>query len=188
MYEKIKEFTSEIFEELIEIIRNAYANYTKVLDDVKKDKHELFNEIRIITKNEYINFIEKMLNSVEIFNNNTLIFLKNVEEEVAKIENFQLDLLYDLQDIIYESKKIFKDFNKNLFMAIEKGIKTFRLVTTKLKNMRNIINVIEEYLMNNIEKDYKEEMDESNINSIKIYSNQKLNEYLEDLEQKGQII
>ena len=42
--------------------------------------------------------------------------------------------------------------------------------------------------MNNIEKDYKEEMDESNINSIKIYSNQKLNEYLEDLEQKGQII
>ena len=229
MYEKIKEFTSEIFEELIEIIRNAYANYTKVLDDVKKDKHELFNEIRIITKKEYIDFIEKMLNSVEIFNNNTLIFLKNVEEEVAKIENFQLDLLYDLQDIIYESKKIFKDFNKNLFMAIEKGIKTFRLdfqdfvhemignllylvdflsvnlnkneilknsikqevrdeVTTKLKNMRNIINVIEEYLMNNIEKDYKEEMDESNINSIKIYSNQKLNEYLEDLEQKSKNI
>ena len=127
MYEEIKHFTSEIFEEFINIIRNAYDNYTEILDDVGKNKHEIFNEIRIITKNEYIDFINKMLLLVEEFNNKTCDFLLEVKEEVAKIENFQLDLLYDLIDIIYESKKIFKDFNKNLFLAIEKGIKTFRL-------------------------------------------------------------
>ena len=226
MYEEIKHFTSEIFEEFINIIRNAYDNYTEILDDVGKNKHEIFNEIRIITKNEYIDFINKMLLLVEEFNNKTCDFLLEVKEEVAKIENFQLDLLYDLIDIIYESKKIFKDFNKNLFLAIEKGIKTFRLdfqdflyemmgnllylveflsvnlnkndilknamdqgtredLTMKLKNMRNIINIITETLLKSIDNDYKEEIDESNINSIKVYSEEKLKKYLDDLEEKS---
>ena len=114
---------------------------------------------------------------------------------MAKIENFQLDLLYDLIDIIYETKKIFKDFNKNLFFAIEKGIKVFRFdfqdfiyemmgdllylvdflsinlnkndilknamdietredLILKLKNMRNIINIIKETLLQNIDNKY----------------------------------
>ena len=67
-----------------------------------------------------------MLKLVEGFNNKTILFLLEVEKEVSKIENFQLDLLYDLKDIINETKRIFRDFNKNLFMAIEKGIKIFR--------------------------------------------------------------
>ena len=229
MLEEIRNFTSEIFGELIEKIRNGYNNYTEVLNDVIEEKHEVFNEIRIITKNEYIDFIEKMLLSVEEFNNKTYIFLLEVEEEVSKIENFQIDLLYDLKDIIYESKKIFKDFNKNLFNAIEKGIKTFRLdfkdfvhefmgnllylveflsinlnkneilkngieeetreeVTTKLKNMRNIINVIMNNLLDKIENDYNEEMNETNLNSIKVNSTKKLNQYLEDLEENSERI
>ena len=226
MYETIKEFTSEIFMKLIEIIRNAYENYTQILEDINLNKHEIFIEIRIITKNEYIDFIKDMLLLVEEFNNKTYIFLLDVEEEVSKIENFQLDLLYDLVEIIRETKKIFKDFNKNLFLAIEKGIKTFRLdfkdfvyemmgdllylveflsvnlnkndilkkgineevreeITIKLQNMRNIINIIEDSLIDNIDLDYKEEMDETNINSIKVYSIKKLEDYLEDLEVKS---
>ena len=139
---------------------------------------------------------------------------------MERINNFQIDLLYDLIDIVYEAKKIFKDFNKNLFLAIEKGIKTFKYdfkdfvhemignllylvnflsvninkneilkngikeevreeITIKLKYMGIIINIINEYLLNNIDKDYKEEMDETNINSIKLYSIEKLKEYLE---------
>jgi hypothetical protein len=170
-----------------------------------------------------------MLLSVEEFNNKTYIFLLEVEEEVSKIENFQIDLLYDLKDIIYESKKIFKDFNKNLFNAIEKGIKTFRLdfkdfvhefmgnllylveflsinlnkneilkngieeetreeVTTKLKNMRNIINVIMNNLLDKIENDYNKEMDETNLNSIKVDATKKLKQYLEDLEKNSERI
>ena len=226
MYEKIKNFTSDIFQEFINIIRNASSNFTEILDDVRMNKHEVFNEIRIITKNEYISFINKMLLLVEDFNNKTCIFLLKVKEEVAKIENFQLDILYDLIDIIYETKKIFKDFNKNLFFAIEKGIKVFRFdfqdfiyemmgdllylvdflsinlnkndilknamdietredLILKLKNMRNIINIIKETLLQNIDNDYKEEMDEKNINSIRIYSEEKLKEYLNELEEKS---
>ena len=226
MYENIKTFTTEIFQEFIEIIRRAYDNYTEILNDVRENKHEVFNEIREITKKEYIDFINNMLLLVEEFNNKTIIFLKEVDEEVSKIENFQIDLLYDLIDIIYEAKKIFKDFNKNLFLAVEKGIKTFRYdfddfiheiigdllylvdflsinldkneilrngvdditreeIIRKLKDMRNIINVITEYLMNNIDNDYREEMDESNMNSIKVNSNKKLKEYLEDIEEKS---
>ena len=210
MYEKIKTFTSEIFNELIAFIRKAYDNYTEILNDVNNNRHQVFIQIRNITKNEYINFVEKMLLLVEDFNNKTIIFLIEVEEEVSKIENFQLDILYDLKDIIYETKKIFKDFNKNLFMAIEKGIQIFRYdfddfvheiigsllylvdflsinlnkneilmnaidietreeVTFKLKNIRNIINIIKEKLLSGIDNDYKEEMNETNLNSIKLY-------------------
>ena len=223
MHEQIKNFTTEIFTEFINIIRNAYGNYTEILDDIIDNKHEVFNEIRIITKNEYINFINKSLLLVEVFNNKTYDFLLEVKEEVGRIDNFQLDLLYDLIDIIYETKKIFKDFNKNLFLAIEKGIKKFRYnlndfvyemmgdllylvdflsvnlnkndilkngmdsetreeITIKLINMRNIINFITETLLNNIDNDYKQEMNEDNINSIKVVSEEKLKKYLYELE------
>ena len=192
-------------------------------------RHEVFNEIRKIIKYEYINFIYSMLVLVEEFNNKTFIFLFEVSEEVSRIDNFQIDLLYDLIDIVYEAKKIFKDFNKNLFLAIEKGIKAFKLdfndfihdmmgdllylidflsinlnkndilrngmddlireeLTIKLKNIRNIINVIVDNLKKNIELDYKEEINERNINSIKVYSETKLKEYLENLEYRSENI
>ena len=226
MHEIIKTFTSEMFNELVKLILNAYDNYTQVFNDVNNNKHEIFKQIRIVTKDEYIDFIKNMLKLVEDFNNKTILFLLDVEEEVSKIENFQLDLLYDLKDIIHETKRIFKDFNKNLFMAIEKGIKTFRLdfedfiyemmgnllylveflsinlnkneilkkgineeireeVIEKLKDMRNIINIIKDNLLMDIDRDYKEEMNESNENSIKIYSEKQLQNYLEDLEIKS---
>ena len=226
MYEQIKNFTSDIFQELIEIIRTSYNNYTKILEDIENNKHQVFNDIRNITKNEYIDFIYKMLDLVEEFNNKTFDFLVDVSEEVERINNFQIDLLYDLIDIIYETKKIFKDFNKNLFLAIEKGIKNFRLdfndfihnimgdllylveflsvnintndilrkaidektreeLTWKLRNIRNIINIIVENLLTNIEFDYKNEVDENNLNSIKYYSESKLKEYLEELEKRS---
>ena len=43
-----------------------------------------------------------------------------------KIEIFQIDLLYDIIDSIYDAKIIFKEFNQNLFKSIEKGILTFK--------------------------------------------------------------
>ena len=67
-----------------------------------------------------------MLDNLEIFQNNTLIFLENVQKEIAKINDFQIDSLYDLVDQIYNAKAIFNNYNKNLFKAIEKGIITFR--------------------------------------------------------------
>ena len=61
MYETIKSFTSEIYQELIQVIRNSYDNYTQIMNDVENNKHKVFEQIRIITKNEYIDFIKKML-------------------------------------------------------------------------------------------------------------------------------
>ena len=229
MYETIKSFTSEIYKDIINVIRNSYDNYTQIMNDVNNNKHKVFDQIRIITKNEYIDFVKKMLILVEDFNNKTFLFLSEVEKEVSKIDNFQLDFLYDLKDIINETKKIFANFNENLFMTIEKGIKTFRYdfddfihemignllylvnflannmnkneilksgideetrieLTQKLKTMNNIINTIKEYLLKHIDNDYKDEMDDSNENSIKIYSKEKLKQYLDDLEIKSKMI
>jgi hypothetical protein len=93
MYEQIKNFTTIIFQEFIQIIRNAYDNYTEVLEDVNENKHEVFNEIRKIIKYEYINFIYSMLVLVEEFNNKTFIFLFEVSEEVSIEAGRETELL-----------------------------------------------------------------------------------------------
>jgi hypothetical protein len=67
-----------------------------------------------------------MIEILENFQNNTLSFLEEIENELNSINDFQIDILYDIIDQINESKLIFKQFNKNLFKSIEKGIITLK--------------------------------------------------------------
>ena len=126
MYHQVKTFTGEFFDELIELIIQVYDNFITILNNSKQGKYEVMNNILKVIEEEYINYIYNMLDNLEIFQNNTLIFLENVQKEILKINDFQIDLLYDLVDQINNSKIILKNFNKNLFNAIEKGIITFR--------------------------------------------------------------
>ena len=126
MYDQVKNFTGEFFDELIELIIQVYDNFNIILNNSKEGKYEIMNYILKVIEEEYINYIYNMLDNLEIFQNNTLIYLDNVQKEIEKINDFQIDLLYDLVDQIYDVKEIFKNFNKNLFKAIEKGIISFR--------------------------------------------------------------
>ena len=126
MYDQVKNFTGEFFNELILLINNVHKNYTNILNNVKINKYEEINQIRIVTKNEYINYINNMIDKLSNFKNQTLIFLDNIEKELQFIVSFQIDILYDIIDAIYDCKLIFKEFNRNLFKAIEKGIITFK--------------------------------------------------------------
>jgi len=126
MYYQVKNFTGEFFDELIELIVQVYDNFTIILNNSKKGKYEVMNHILKVIEEEYINYIFNMLDNLEIFQNNTLIFLDDVQKEIEKINDFQIDLLYDLVGRIYAAEEIFKNFNKNLFKAIEKGITSFR--------------------------------------------------------------
>ena len=126
MYQQVQNFTGEFFTELIELINRVHKNYTIILKNIKLNKNELINEILIVTKNEYIKYIYDMVDILAKFQNDTIRFLDNVEKEVYNINIFQIDVLYDIIDSIYDCKIIFKKFNKNLFNAIEKGILTFK--------------------------------------------------------------
>ena len=126
MYQQVQNFTGEFFTELIELINRVHKNYTIILKNIKLNKNELINEILIVTKNEYIKYIYDMVDILAKFENDTIRFLDNVEKEVYNINIFQIDVLYDIIDSIYDCKIIFKKFNKNLFNAIEKGILTFK--------------------------------------------------------------
>ena len=81
----------------------------------------------------------------------------------------------------------FLSINLNKNEILKKGIneEIREEVIEKLKDMRNIINIIKDNLLMDIDRDYKEEMNESNENSIKIYSEKQLQNYLEDLEIKS---
>ena len=126
MYEQVKNFTGDFFKELIVLINNVHKNYTKILNNVKINKYEEINQIRIVTKKEYINYINNMIDILSNFENQTLIFLDDIAKELQYIFSFQIDILYDIIDAIYDCKLIFKEFNRNLFKAIEKGIITFK--------------------------------------------------------------
>jgi hypothetical protein len=226
MYMEVKNFNKKFFIELIELINKTYDNYTKILEDVTYEKYDIINKIKKITKEEYINYIYNMVNILEIFENNTLKFLDDIEYELIEISDFQIDILYDIIDDIYESRLIFKKFNRNLFNSIEKGIIKFKYDITeyindvigdllyitdflsvninkneilvnsideftreeikiKLKNFRNIILEIIDLLILDINKEYQEEMNIENNNSIKFYSNEKALIFINNTEEKS---
>ena len=126
LYDQVKNFSGIFFNELIELIDRVYDNYSIILNKTENTEYEIMNEIRNVTKDEYINYIENMFDIIITFENNTLIFLENVNEEVDHIQSFKLDVLYDIIDVIYDGKLVFKEFIKKLFKAVEKGVTNFK--------------------------------------------------------------
>ena len=126
MYQQVLNFSGEFFNELIELIKIVHNNYTLIYNNILNNRYEFVNAIREITKEEYIKYIYEMIEILSNFENSTLLFLKEVENELDNITDFQIDVLYDIIDQIYEAKLIFKQFNKYLFKSIEKGILTFK--------------------------------------------------------------
>ena len=226
MYTQVKDFTSDLFENLINLIKNVHQNYTSILNDIKRNKYDIFNEIRSITKNEYINYTLNMIEILNLFHNETLTYIDNLRNELDKINDFQIDILYDIIDSIKESKELFEQYNKRLFLSIEKGIITFRydleqyiekligellyitdflsinlnkneiLIKSMdektrnesvilLKDFRNIVNIIVDLLINDIEDDYELEISDNNENSIKYKSKEKVEKFLENIQEES---
>ena len=126
LYDKVKNFSGKFFNELIELIENVYDNFTIILNISENEEFDIMNEIRNITKNEYMNYINNMFDLIINFKNDTLLLLINIKKEVDIIQTFQLDILYDIIDLIYDSISVFKDFNKKLFKAVDRGVTTFK--------------------------------------------------------------
>ena len=94
-----------------------------------------------------------MLALLENFENKTLIFLDDIENELEHIDDFQIDLLYDIIDQLYESKQIFMKFNRNLFKSIEKGILTFKCdISDYIDSIIGQLLYITDFLAVNINK------------------------------------
>lgn len=101
--EQLNYLNENIFEELIKLINIVYINFTIILEDVKNNKYNFFELIQNITKNEYLEYIYNMIDILEIFYNNTMIFLDEIEEEIENLTNIEkLDFLYDILDSIYD--------------------------------------------------------------------------------------
>ena len=137
LHNEAKNFSSNLFDNLLVLIDNAHSNYSLILNNIKLDKLEQFKMIREITKYEYINYINSIINSLDEFSKNVLIYINNLEILIQNITDFKLDLLYDIIDNIEESKKIFKNFISLLFNSVIKGVKIFKY---------NLDNHIEEIL------------------------------------------
>ena len=123
---KIGNFSGEIFYELFNLVDKVYENYTYILNSIINDDYDFINQIIEITRDEYIKYIYNMIDIIERFENETMNFLKGLEQETKSLDNFQIDILYDIIEVIHEANLIFKKFNEYLFKSIEKGILTFK--------------------------------------------------------------
>ena len=126
LYDQVKNFSGEFFNELIILIENVYDNYISILNKTENNDYDFLDEIRNVTKNEYLNYIDNMFDIIISFKNDTLFFLYKIKQEVDIIHSFQLDVLYDIIDVIDDGKLIFKEFIKKLFKAVERGINIFK--------------------------------------------------------------
>ena len=126
LYDQVKNFSGQIFDELISLIERVYDNYTIILNQSENNEYEILNEIRNVTKNEYLYYIDDMFNLIISFKNDTILFLEDIKHEVDLIQTFQLDVLYDIVDIIDDGIKVFREFIKKLFKAVERGVNNFK--------------------------------------------------------------
>ena len=127
LYDRVKNFSGIFFNELIELIERVYENYTVILNRTENNGYEIIGNITEATKSEYINYINNMTEDIINFENDTLVFLRNALNEVNIIRSaFQLDVLYDIVDVIYDGLLVFKEFTKKLFKAVDRGVTSFK--------------------------------------------------------------
>ena len=125
MYDEIKNFTVAVFTDFIKVLNRSYNNYTKLFNEINRGNQQSFNEIISITKNQYLDYINTHWQLIDAFNTTTIRFLSDVEEKVSNIGNLELDVLYEFIDAINKTKKIFIDFNTNLYLVLDNAIRTF---------------------------------------------------------------
>ena len=153
LYKQVQNFSGEFFIEFFSLVNRVYNNYTKILDKAINGKYDFIIKITEMTKEEYIKYIYNIIKLMELFLKNSLTFFENVEKELLKIEEFHIDLLYDIVDIINESKLIFQQFNRKLFKSIEKGILIFRNdINALIDEVIGDLLYITDFLSDNINK------------------------------------
>ena len=103
-----------------------YDNYTFIINKTENEEFDMTNEIRNATKNEYMNYINKMFDLIIAFKNDTLLLLINIKKEVDEIQTFQIDILYDIIEVINDSSLIFKEYIQKLFNAVDMGVNIFK--------------------------------------------------------------
>ena len=79
--------------------------------------------------------------------------MENIENELDKLTDFQIDLFYDIKNNLYEANLIFKQFNVNLFKSIEKGIIALKYdMTDYIEELIGDLLYITDFLSSNINK------------------------------------
>ena len=159
---QINNFSGEIFYEFILLIDRVYENYTYIYNNIVNDDYDFVNQIIIITREEYIKYIYNMIDAIERFENNTMNFFKGLKQEIKILDYFQIDILYDIIDVIHDANLIFNKFNKYLFKSIEKGILTFKYdIKDFVDEIMGDILYIVDFLSININKNelYKKTLD-----------------------------
>ena len=136
LYLSIKEYSGAIFSSINTVIYKTNEQLSILTKNVEDSKLEVITEILQQIVIEYNSFINTMRESIEIFHNNGLTFINNINNELGSLETFSVDILYDIKDQIQRVKEIYETFSDSLFTSIENGINTFQdVINNKMKDI-----------------------------------------------------
>ena len=187
----------EFLSEIRIITKNAYINYinnmVNHLSEFEKNVLLFLDNIEKETKSIEIFQIDLLYDIIDLIYDGKLIikdFSKNLFKAIEKgIITFKYDIKDYIEDIIgdflYITDFLSININKNEILrnSIEESKRN--IITKKLKDFRDIILTIIDLIIQNIFEDYDEEMSSLNNNSIKYNTENLVENYLYDIEEKA---
>ena len=195
--EEVKNDKYDIFKNIMKVTKDEYMNYIYQMNDNLENFTNatliflelLEDEINNIDKIEKIDFLYDILDNiyeskllVSQFNNN---LFKSIQKGIltfkTDINEFKEMIIGDL---LYITDFLAVNILKNEIIMRVYAEETLKDLSIKLKNFRDIIQIILDQLINDINKDYEFEMSNKN-GSLKLFSERKAENHYNQIDEKS---
>ena len=145
LYDNIKDFSVEIFSEIKDVISKASKALISLLEKIKTSDISVIDDIIKEIASEYQIFVTTMKESIDVFHTNGLQYIENLEKSLTGLEDFSIDLMYDIKDQVEKVVDIYSNFVEDLFSSVASGIDSFEksVRTTVTEIIGEVLNVIE---------------------------------------------
>ena len=125
LFQNIQDFSKGLFDSLSSVIEKGNNEIEEIKDKVDKSSYPTVNKILNEVITQYKNYVQLMKDSIDLFHENGLTFINNINNALEGLTDFSVDVLYDILDEVEKAKNIYDGFADNLFNAVENGLNNF---------------------------------------------------------------
>ena len=189
---KVKNGEEVSINEIREIIQSQYFSFIEAmvnnLDKFYNQSIKYLNDIEnLITENCQIDILydikDNLVKAKKIFSKFVNLLFKAIEKGTSYFKyNLKQYIETLIGDLLINSQFISESLNENEILINAISEKDKNSIVQKLKNFKNIVNGITEYLFNKIDEDYDINFNNDNPKNIKIKVTQDVNQIYDNFE------